>query len=221
MARSSTSSPSSHSQPGKFSEELGEVGRAETGDGVPAFNGGETRCSATLISSRGDIIQSTGVRIESRVQEPKGFLAYGNTSIVQESDDSSNNRARGGCSKDAVPDASNGDDVVGSIGRDIRESTRRLGIVILRARIRRLVILEITLHRTLLIRRQREHITESTTTVNNLFAGALGLEDSRVGVHLGSAHTGDIRARPWETRVEASSIRARPIFARRGDDALA
>lgn len=131
---------------------------------------------------------------KSRVQEPKWFLPNRDTRIVQQSNDTADNRARGGCSKDTVVDSSDWDDVVGSIGRDIcfnyktesesedreerirtgiekqkrtRESTRRHAVVVLRARIRRLVVLEVTGHRSLLIRRNGEDIAESTTTVDN------------------------------------------------------
>ena len=99
-----------------------------------------------------------------------------------------------------------GDDEVRPIRRHIRERATRPRVIKLRARIRRRVLLQKRPHSLLLIRRDAEDIREPAAGEDDLLAGALGVEDGRVGVHLRGADGGDEGAAGGEGGVEAGCV---------------
>ncbi len=68
------------------------------------------------------------------------------------------------------------------------------------------MLLQETRHGLGLVRRHREIVAESSTTVNNLFAGAFGVVYRVSRVDLGGANRGDIRTVDGERKDELSSV---------------
>ena len=68
------------------------------------------------------------------------------------------------------------------------------------------MVLEEACHGSILIRRTLEHVAETTTGKDDLFACTLGLKDRRVRIHLSCADRGDERTNSGEEWVEARAV---------------
>jgi hypothetical protein len=90
-----------HNLEASGSQELGEVGRAETSDGVPAGLGAEAVGVAAGVRAGRDVIQrGRGGRVQPRVEEAERRLAGGDEAVVDEADGRREDRRRAGGATD-------------------------------------------------------------------------------------------------------------------------
>lgn len=70
-------------------QELGEDGGSKTSDGVPTRSALESLAAVVGVDSLEGVSKDRGVLVEQGVDETKGFLALGETVVVEEGDDTS------------------------------------------------------------------------------------------------------------------------------------
>lgn len=119
-------------------EQVSSINRSPTGEWIPSLGGVETVLAASLASfitsaavvfTRGDIVEGrggggvSGESVEGGVKETESSLSGGETSVVDERDDTSDGWGGARGSRDLVELSSDADVVVVSEEGDVRVST--------------------------------------------------------------------------------------------------
>ena len=110
-------------------QHLDGVGSTEASDRVPSLAGSETGSTTTLVTSLSDIVQNLRMSVEGGINETDTALTSLETSLVDDGDDSTECRRRSRSTVDESKGSVYSDDVIGSIGGDIREAASLLCVV--------------------------------------------------------------------------------------------
>jgi len=107
------------------SEELGEVGGTKAGDGIPTSCGGETIGVTSWVVSSSNIVQcsSASSTIQEGVQEAEWGLSGSNETVIDQGNNTGEDRGSAGSAVDGFGGATADDFDVYSLGGDIREAT--------------------------------------------------------------------------------------------------
>ena len=147
-----------------------------------------------MITTRGDIVEDGGIRVQGRVDEADGSLARIGPLFIDEGDDAAKGRRRGRGTVDQAETAVNGDDVIGAVGGHVGIASRGLRIVVLSGGVGRLVVRKVGGDGGGLIRWLGEDVAEATAGVNDRLAGFLGGGHAGAGDDLRRAYRCDVGA---------------------------
>lgn len=127
-------------------------------DRVPTLHCRETRRAAALVAALNDIVEDARVRVRDRVEESSAALSSVETLLVDECNDRAK-RGRGSRGAEDKPEcAVDGDHVVCSVRRNVREAAGLLAVVVLSRGVGRQVVLEVALDSARLVRWERENV---------------------------------------------------------------
>ncbi len=215
-------------------------GRAETGNGVPAFN---SRKAVVATGAVATVAESTAQRlvtdghvvvgslalghcVEGRVGEANRALANTETLLVDAVENSSNDGSRHGRAARQAEAAAGSDQTVGADSGDIGEAASAAvvdagvgGDVALRGvvgKVARVVAEEVVADDVVLPRGAREDVGEATAGGKGL-GGRLGLID---GVNQSRADGGDVRAAAEIIGDEDVVVRALAVASAVGDTSV-
>lgn len=142
------------------------------------------------------------MRVQGGIDEADGAFAEIESGLVDEGDDGAEDGGRGRGAVDEGELAVDGDDVVGPVGRHVRDAFGHLRVVEAVGAVGGRVVAEEGLHRRGLVVREREDVGEATAGKDDGLAGLFGRGDGGAGLDLRGADGGDVGAAAREGRVE-------------------
>ena len=186
----------------KLRHQFWKIRRPQSRNGIPPRHSREPRCPTALISSLCNIIQQARICIKRRVDESNTTLSNRQPCLVDKRDDgpSDGRGCRSAVHKRKCP--VNRNDVVCSVGCNVREPARLLGVVELGSGVRGWVVCEPGFDSSGLVRREGEDVREAAAGEDNCFASFFWCGDGGAGNDLRRADGGDVGAGGWEARVE-------------------